>query len=183
MASHSSLAQALATLRTADADLGAFAAVRDDASAEALAQRLQGPLAGQWVAVKDIFDTVDLPTGYGSPLYAGHSPATEAAMVAIIRRAGGLVIAKSVTTEFAFLHPAATLNPAAPGCTPGGSSAGGRSSCPGQAHPSRRTGHLRAPPCRGSRARSALSSRTPRPTSLCGRGRAPLRLLTGPGPR
>jgi Asp-tRNA(Asn)/Glu-tRNA(Gln) amidotransferase A subunit family amidase len=124
MASHSSLAQALATLRTADADLGAFAAVRDDASAEALAQRLQGPLAGQWVAVKDIFDTADLPTGYGSPLYAGHRPVAEAALVAVIRRAGGLVIGKSVTTEFAFLHPAATLNPAAPGCTPGGSSAG-----------------------------------------------------------
>ena len=45
-------------------------------------------------------------------------------MVAIIRRAGGLVVAKSVTTEFAFLQPAATRNPAAPGCTPGGSSAG-----------------------------------------------------------
>ena len=67
MASNPSLAQALATLRTADAGLGAFAAVRDDASAAALAQRLQGPLAGQWVAVKDIFDTADLPTGYGSP--------------------------------------------------------------------------------------------------------------------
>jgi Asp-tRNA(Asn)/Glu-tRNA(Gln) amidotransferase A subunit family amidase len=74
--------------------------------------------------VKDIFDTADLPTSYGSPIYAGHQPATEAAMVAIVRRAGGLVIGKSATTEFAYLHPADTLNPAAPGCTPGGSSAG-----------------------------------------------------------
>ena len=124
MVSHSSPALALAKLRAADAGLGAFAAVRDDASAAALAQRLQGPLAGQWVAVKDIFDTADLPTGYGSPIYQGHRPAAEAALVGVIRRAGGLVIGKSVTTEFAFLQPAATLNPAAPGCTPGGSSAG-----------------------------------------------------------
>jgi Asp-tRNA(Asn)/Glu-tRNA(Gln) amidotransferase A subunit family amidase len=124
MVSHSSPAPALAKLRAADASLGAFAAVRDDASAAALAQRLAGPLAGQWVAVKDIFDTADLPTGYGSPIYSDHRPVAEAALVAIIRRAGGLVVAKSVTTEFAFLQPAATRNPAAPGCTPGGSSAG-----------------------------------------------------------
>ena len=84
MVSHPS--SALAKLRTADADLGAFATVRDDASAAALAQRLQGSLAGQWVAVKDIFDTADLPTGYGSPIYRNHRPVAEAALVGIIRR-------------------------------------------------------------------------------------------------
>lgn len=124
MSSNATLAQALEHLRKADAGLGAFVAVRDDASAAALAQQLRGPLAGQWVAVKDIFDTADLPTGYGSPIYSDHRPVAEAALVGIIRRAGGLVVAKSVTTEFAFLQPAATRNPAAPGCTPGGSSAG-----------------------------------------------------------
>ena len=118
-------AQALAELRAADAGLHAFSALLDDD----LATRQQssaaaGPLRGQWVAVKDIFDTAALPTSYGSPLYAGHRPATDAALVGIIRRAGGVVIGKSVTTEFAFLEPAVTRNPAAPGCTPGGSSAG-----------------------------------------------------------
>jgi Asp-tRNA(Asn)/Glu-tRNA(Gln) amidotransferase A subunit family amidase len=118
------LAESLSAIRTANTELKAFTAVRDDVSALRLVAQLSGPLAGNLVAVKDIFDTADFPTSYGSPIYAGHQPATEAAMVGIIRRAGGLVIGKSVTTEFAYLHPAATLNPAAPGCTPGGSSAG-----------------------------------------------------------
>jgi Asp-tRNA(Asn)/Glu-tRNA(Gln) amidotransferase A subunit family amidase len=114
----------LQRIRAADANLKAFAALRDEDSARRLAQQPQGPLAGQLVAVKDIFDTADLPTCYGTAIYAGHQSATEAAMVGIIRRAGGLVIGKAVTVEFAYLYPAATLNPAAPGCTPGGSSAG-----------------------------------------------------------
>ena len=118
------LAQALSAIRSANADLKAFVSLRDEASDEALARQLTGPLAGKLVAVKDIFDTADLPTCYGSPIYAGHQPATESAMVGIVRAAGGLVIGKSTTTEFAYLHPADTLNPAAPGCTPGGSSAG-----------------------------------------------------------
>ena len=115
---------ALAALRAADTHLKAFTCVRSDASAVQLAASLSGPLEGQLVGIKDIFDTADMPTAYGSPIYAGYQPSTEAAMVAIIRNAGGLVAGKTVTTEFAFLQPAATLNPAAPGCTPGGSSAG-----------------------------------------------------------
>ncbi|NPC57244.1 amidase [Caenimonas soli] len=124
MATPDNVAQALAAIRTANPSLKAFTAVRDDASASSMARQLTGPLAGKLIAVKDIFDTADFPTAYGSPIYSGHQPSTEAAMVGIIRNAGGLVIGKSVTTEFAYLEPACTLNPAAPGCTPGGSSAG-----------------------------------------------------------
>lgn len=125
MKSQASLPQTLAQLKAADAALHAFSALPDDDRAsEQQSNAAAGPLRGRWVAVKDIFDTADLPTGYGSPLYAGHRPATDAALIGIIRRAGGVVIGKSVTTEFAFLEPAATRNPAAPGCTPGGSSAG-----------------------------------------------------------
>jgi Asp-tRNA(Asn)/Glu-tRNA(Gln) amidotransferase A subunit family amidase len=113
-----------AALRAADTELHAFAAVLDDAAASDQAQAARGPLAGRWVALKDIFDTAGLPTAYGSPIYSGHQPATDAALVGIIRRAGAVVIGKSITTEFAFLEPAITRNPAAPGCTPGGSSAG-----------------------------------------------------------
>jgi Asp-tRNA(Asn)/Glu-tRNA(Gln) amidotransferase A subunit family amidase len=115
-------ARSPAALRAADTDLHAFTALIDDGAAGRPAA--PGPLAGQWVAVKDIFDTADLPTGYGSPIYAGHRPASDAAIIGIVRRAGGVVVGKSVTTEFAFLEPAITRNPAAPGCTPGGSSAG-----------------------------------------------------------
>lgn len=116
--------RALASIRAANGTLKAFAAIRDDESAAQLARHLTGPLAGRLVAVKDIFDTPDFPTSYGSPIYSGHQPSTEAAMVAIVREAGGLVAGKSVTTEFAYLQPSATLNPAAPGRTPGGSSSG-----------------------------------------------------------
>ena len=118
------VAQALARIREANASLKAFAAIRDDDSAIALARRMHGPLKGRFVAVKDIFDTPDFATSYGSPIYSGHQPSTEAAMVAIVREAGGLVAGKSVTTEFAYLQPSPTINPAAPGRTPGGSSSG-----------------------------------------------------------
>ncbi|WP_300659257.1 amidase family protein, partial [Hydrogenophaga sp.] len=61
----------------------------------------QGPLAGVPVAVKDLIDTADMPTTYGSPIYAGHRPAVDAAVVASLREAGGVVMGKTVTTEFA----------------------------------------------------------------------------------
>ena len=60
---------------------------------------LEGPLQGLPVAVKDIFDSCDLPTSYGSPLYAGAAARSDAAMVSAIRRAGGLVIAALFALE------------------------------------------------------------------------------------
>ena len=87
------------------------------------ALELDGPLAGVPVAVKDIFDTRDLPTVYGSPIYPPEPSTTDAAIVSVLRRAGAIIIGKSTTTEFAFLQPTATRNPRAPGRTPGGSSA------------------------------------------------------------
>jgi Asp-tRNA(Asn)/Glu-tRNA(Gln) amidotransferase A subunit family amidase len=65
-----------------------------------------------------------LPTAYGSAIYAGHRPKTDAAMVMLIQRAGGLVLGKTVTTEFASLEPAPTRNPRNRAHTPGGSSSG-----------------------------------------------------------
>ena len=79
-----------------------------------------GLLHGMTLGVKDIFDTADLPTEYGSPIYAGHRPAWDAACVALARAAGAVVIGKTVTTEFATMVPARTVNsirtarPAAP---------------------------------------------------------------------
>ncbi len=86
--------------------------------------RLNGVLKGAAVAVKDIFDTAHLATEYGSPIYKGHCPAIPSAAVQSIERAGGVVLGKSVTTEFAFLAPPPTRNPRAPLHTPGGSSSG-----------------------------------------------------------
>jgi len=85
---------------------------------------LRGPLHGLPIGVKDIIDTADLPTGCGSPIYAGHRPASDAACVALARAAGALVLGKTVTTEFAWRNPGKTANPHDPRCTPGGSSSG-----------------------------------------------------------
>lgn len=84
----------------------------------------QGALRGVPVAVKDIIATADLPTAYGSPIYADHRPAWDAACVAAVRAAGGIILGKTVTTEFASSHPGKTVHPHDPTRTPGGSSSG-----------------------------------------------------------
>ena len=83
-----------------------------------------GLLHGLPIAVKDLFDTFDMPTSYGSPIYANHRPAADASSVALARAAGGIVVGKTVTTEFATFHPGPTCNPHNPKHTPGGSSSG-----------------------------------------------------------
>jgi amidase len=83
-----------------------------------------GLLAGLPIGVKDVIDTFDMPTQHGSPIYAGNRPFADAACVALIRAAGGTVLGKTVTTEFANRFPGATVNPHNPAHTPGGSSSG-----------------------------------------------------------
>jgi Asp-tRNA(Asn)/Glu-tRNA(Gln) amidotransferase A subunit family amidase len=99
----------------------AIAAARD---AERASGKPPGPLHGVPVGVKDIFDTDDLPTEMGSPAFTGHRPARNAELVDRILAAGGYVLGKTATTEFAFMHPALTRNPWNPAHTPGGSSSG-----------------------------------------------------------
>jgi amidase len=88
------------------------------------AGRSVGALHGVPLGVKDIFDTHDMPTAYGSPIYAGHRPATDAACVALARSHGMLPLGKCVTTEFAAWPPGPTVNPHDVTRTPGGSSSG-----------------------------------------------------------
>jgi len=101
----------------------------DRAAALAAARRCDamapsGPLHGIPIAVKDLIDTVDMPTAYGSAIYEGHRPAADAACVALARAAGAIVIGKTVTTEFACFTAGKTANPRNPAHTPGGSSSG-----------------------------------------------------------
>jgi Asp-tRNA(Asn)/Glu-tRNA(Gln) amidotransferase A subunit family amidase len=84
----------------------------------------RGPLHGIPVGVKDVIDTADMPTAYGSPIYAGHRPERDADCVAWLREAGAVVLGKTVTTEFATYQPPPTVNPLDPARTPGGSSSG-----------------------------------------------------------
>jgi Asp-tRNA(Asn)/Glu-tRNA(Gln) amidotransferase A subunit family amidase len=114
-----SVAAARRAIATRDGEIGAFECVAPDARPAP-----EGPLAGIAVGVKDIFDTHDLPTAYGSDIFAGHRPKTDAAIVALLRRAGATIIGKTVTTEYAFLNPARTRNPNNTAHTPGGSSSG-----------------------------------------------------------
>jgi Asp-tRNA(Asn)/Glu-tRNA(Gln) amidotransferase A subunit family amidase len=100
-----------------------FQAAREAArQADALPEK--GPLHGIPVGVKDVIDTVAMPTSYGSPIYGDHRPAADAAAIATIRSEGGLVIGKTVTCEFAGAHPSKTRNPIRANHTPGGSSSG-----------------------------------------------------------
>jgi Asp-tRNA(Asn)/Glu-tRNA(Gln) amidotransferase A subunit family amidase len=120
--------QCAAAIDAREAEIGAFVALDLEGarrtaktSAAALAKL---PLRGLPVGIKDIFDTVDFPTEYGSALYAGHRPRWDASAVALTRRAGGLILGKTVTTEFAHQQPGKTRNPHNPAHTPGGSSSG-----------------------------------------------------------
>ncbi len=83
-----------------------------------------GPLGGLPHGVKDIIDTADFPTEYGSAIYEGWRPRADAAVVTMTRRAGGVLLGKTRTTEFANLQPTVTTNPLDAGRTPGGSSSG-----------------------------------------------------------
>ena len=85
---------------------------------------IRGPLHGLPLAVKDIFDTFDMPTECGSPIFAGHRPRVDAAAVALCREAGAVVIGKTVTTELANMTAGVTRNPFNPAHSPGGSSSG-----------------------------------------------------------
>jgi Asp-tRNA(Asn)/Glu-tRNA(Gln) amidotransferase A subunit family amidase len=106
--------------------IGAFAALDLEAARRSAAapHLLALPLRGLPTGIKDIFDTADFPTAYGSPIHAGHRPNADAAMVMMVRRAGGIVPGKTVTTQFASLEPAGTRNPRNAAHTPGGSSSG-----------------------------------------------------------
>jgi Asp-tRNA(Asn)/Glu-tRNA(Gln) amidotransferase A subunit family amidase len=83
-----------------------------------------GPLHGVPVGIKDILDTADMPTECGSALCAGRRPIEDSAVASLLRRAGAVILGKTVTTEMALSAPGKTVNPLDPTRTPGGSSSG-----------------------------------------------------------
>lgn len=82
------------------------------------------PLAGVAIGIKDIIDTADMPTEYGSAAFVGNRPAKDAAIVTQLKAAGAVMMGKTVTTEFASQFAGATVNPHNFAHTPGGSSSG-----------------------------------------------------------
>lgn len=85
---------------------------------------VRGPLHGIPVGIKDVYDTADMPTTYGSKIYRGHRPTADTKLVAALRQAGMIVLGKTVTTEFASGFPAGTRNPRDLARSPGVSSSG-----------------------------------------------------------
>jgi Asp-tRNA(Asn)/Glu-tRNA(Gln) amidotransferase A subunit family amidase len=125
-------------------------------------QASAGLLHGLPIAVKDLFDTFDMPTSYGSPIYENHRPAADAASVALARAAGAIVVGKTVTTEFATFNPGPTCNPCNLKHTPGGSSSGSAAAVADR-NGSARPGHPDGPAPSSVRRHFAASSDTSRP--------------------
>lgn len=83
-----------------------------------------GPLHGVPIGIKDVIDTADMPTEYGTPVAKGRVPDRDAHLVARLRSAGAVILGKTVTTEAAFMQPSAARNPHDTSRSPGGSSSG-----------------------------------------------------------
>ena len=122
----------LARIEGREAEVGAWAHLDRERvlrHAEALDRQRRsgrpvGPLHGVPVGVKDIIDVRGMPCEYGTPLEAGRRPRDDAAVIRRLRRAGALIMGKTVTTEFAYYAPGKTRNPHDTARTPGGSSQG-----------------------------------------------------------
>ena len=101
-----------------DPELALLSAVKSDKAGN------PGLLGGLPVGVKDIIDTSSMPTTYGSSIYGLNQPKKDAKCVQNVKEHGGIVLGKTVTTEFAWRNPGKTKNPNNPAHTPGGSSSG-----------------------------------------------------------
>jgi Asp-tRNA(Asn)/Glu-tRNA(Gln) amidotransferase A subunit family amidase len=126
------LERCLAALEAWEPTIGAFvtlnlAGARTAADASTERWRSGKPLSpidGMPIGVKDIIETIDMPTQNGSPLFAGFRSERDGASVAALREAGAVIVGKTVTTEFAATEPRDTRNPWDTARTPGGSSSG-----------------------------------------------------------
>jgi Asp-tRNA(Asn)/Glu-tRNA(Gln) amidotransferase A subunit family amidase len=127
------LEETLRRISQLDPVIGAFVHVNRDGARKAAdasaarwgAGKPLSPIDGMPVAIKDIIETADMPTGQGSPLFEGAKSGRDSASVHALREAGAIVIGKTTTTEFASSHPFhTTRNPYDDKRTPGGSSSG-----------------------------------------------------------
>jgi len=105
-------------------DIGKARIAADESTQRWRSGRQLSPIDGMPVGIKDIIETIDMPTGMGSPLFEGWRSGRDAASVKALREAGAIILGKTVTTEFAATHPNVTRNPWDLNRTPGGSSSG-----------------------------------------------------------
>ena len=114
----------LARIAEREGAVRAFAWFDPAAARRGVAAAPPGKLHGLPIGVKDVLDTADMLSEYGSPIWRGWQPRADAAAVAWARAAGAVVVGKTVTTEFATRKPGPTGNPHNLKHTPGGSSSG-----------------------------------------------------------
>ena len=127
------LDETLKRIADLDGKIGAFVVINkagaikaaDASTARWKAGKPLSPIDGMPIAIKDIIETADMPTGQGSPMWAGTDWKRDSAGVHALREAGAVIIGKTTTTEFAASHPwHKTQNPHDGTRTPGGSSSG-----------------------------------------------------------
>ncbi len=135
-------------------DEAAARSAADESAARYAAGRPLSPVDGLPIGIKDLIETADMPTEFGSVLYGGHRPLQDAACVHALRAGGAVVIGKTVTVTFGGGDPARTRNPHDPRRTPGGSSSGSAAA----------VGAATVPAAVGTHARGS----TIRPASFCG---------------
>jgi Asp-tRNA(Asn)/Glu-tRNA(Gln) amidotransferase A subunit family amidase len=156
------LERCLARITEREPVIKAFVAANLSAAmvqAEAAAKRYRdgtvlSPIDGLPIAVKDVFETRDLPTGWGAAVLAEHPPSRDAAIVHALRKSGAALVGKTALPELGFGPPAATTNPWDAARTPGGSSSGSAAA----------VGAAMVPAAIGSQGRGSLT----RPASFCG---------------
>ena len=126
------LERCLAVIEEREPDVKAFVTTNiegareaaDRSSARYARNRPLSAVDGMPVCIKDLYETVDMPTQMNSPVYAGWQSIRDAAHVYALRKGGAGIVGKTVTTEFGQATPGPTRNPFDPARTPGGSSSG-----------------------------------------------------------
>lgn len=126
------LERCLETIAAREPEVMAFAALNPDgarAAADASTARYRAgqplsPIDGMPIGIKDLYETLDMPTEMGSALFKGNHPRRDSALVQALRAAGAVITGKTVTTELGMSHPGPTRHPMDPRRTPGGSSSG-----------------------------------------------------------
>ncbi len=156
------LERCIETIETRGPEVNAFVTLnldraREAADASTARYRDGRPLSeldGMPVAIKDVFETEDMPMQVGSPIFEGWSSGWDAACVHALRKAGAAIVGKTVTTEFAFATPGPARNPWDTARTPGGSSSGSGAA----------VGARMVPAATGSQVRGSIL----RPAAYCG---------------
>lgn len=156
------LERCIATIEAREPEVKAFVVTNLDGARQAAdasdARYAAGqPLSavdGMPVCIKDLYETIDMPTQMNSPVYQGWESHRDAAHVYALRRGGAAIVGKTVTTEFGAATPGPTRNPFDTTRTPGGSSSG----------TSAAIGAAMLPAGTGSQVRGSIQ----RPAGYCG---------------